>query len=327
MREGSSSFGSFVASHLASAAFTATGFSCAIQWPDFTTTSVRSAQSRRIGSASRECTVSQVVVVGAVQEQHRHREPAAVRRALGVGAVGLVVHVPGVRPEEAVARQRRDVGLHVLLGDARRHRAAGRAQAPPPNQPPALRTAAVARRLADAVGIALAEQRLHDVADVGLEAAAAPCRSSPRRRTDSPTGPPDSVGLGIDRAVDQRQPFSSVKPARDRARRGSRRRPSCRDDAPPCSTPPGCPSRGRSTPPCRGRARPAARACRRRSAPARSPRAACRCSSGRSRACRARCSGSRARRTPAADAATTARAPASHGRRSAAAPPSAPQAR
>ena len=45
----------------ARAAFTATGCSCAIQWPDFTTTSVRSLQSPRIGSAKREFTVSQVV--------------------------------------------------------------------------------------------------------------------------------------------------------------------------------------------------------------------------------------------------------------------------
>lgn len=52
--------GSFTARNRASAALTAIGCSCAIQWPDGTTTSVRSAQQRRIGSASRESMVSQV---------------------------------------------------------------------------------------------------------------------------------------------------------------------------------------------------------------------------------------------------------------------------
>ena len=37
-------FGNFTASHFASAAFTATGHSCAIQWPDWIITSVRSPQ-------------------------------------------------------------------------------------------------------------------------------------------------------------------------------------------------------------------------------------------------------------------------------------------
>ena len=49
-----------MASHPASAAFTARGFSCAIQCPEGTITSVRFRQSRRMGSASRESTVSQV---------------------------------------------------------------------------------------------------------------------------------------------------------------------------------------------------------------------------------------------------------------------------
>src|SRR5215469_16042741 len=52
--------GNFLASHAASAALTSTGFSCAIRWPLFTTTSVRSEQWARIGSARREVTVSQV---------------------------------------------------------------------------------------------------------------------------------------------------------------------------------------------------------------------------------------------------------------------------
>ena len=49
--------GNLVANHLANAAFTAVGFSCAIQCPDRTTTSVRSTQSCRIGSAKRDVTV------------------------------------------------------------------------------------------------------------------------------------------------------------------------------------------------------------------------------------------------------------------------------
>ncbi len=52
--------GSSLTSHRASAAFTACGFSCAIQCPEVTTTSVRRRQSRRIGSARRESRVSQV---------------------------------------------------------------------------------------------------------------------------------------------------------------------------------------------------------------------------------------------------------------------------
>src|SRR5262249_29509940 len=52
--------GNFLASHAASAALTSAGFSCAIRWPLFTTTSVRSEQWARIGSARREVTVSQV---------------------------------------------------------------------------------------------------------------------------------------------------------------------------------------------------------------------------------------------------------------------------
>src|SRR5580700_6390675 len=47
-------FGNFTASHFANAAFTATGHSCAIQWPDGIVTSVRSLQYWRIGSAKRE---------------------------------------------------------------------------------------------------------------------------------------------------------------------------------------------------------------------------------------------------------------------------------
>jgi hypothetical protein len=50
----------WAASHLARAAFTATGFSCAIQCPDGTVTSVRLLQSCRMGSARRDTTVSQV---------------------------------------------------------------------------------------------------------------------------------------------------------------------------------------------------------------------------------------------------------------------------
>jgi len=52
--------GTFVTSHFASAALTSAGRSWAIQWPEGMTTSVRSTQSRRIGSARRESIVSQV---------------------------------------------------------------------------------------------------------------------------------------------------------------------------------------------------------------------------------------------------------------------------
>src|SRR5215469_6467840 len=52
--------GALTASHFANAALTSIGLSWAIQWPEGTTTSVRSAQSRRIGSARRESIVSQV---------------------------------------------------------------------------------------------------------------------------------------------------------------------------------------------------------------------------------------------------------------------------
>jgi hypothetical protein len=54
------SAGNFCASHLASAALTQIGFSCAVQCPEGTTASVRSAQWARIGSARRESIVSQV---------------------------------------------------------------------------------------------------------------------------------------------------------------------------------------------------------------------------------------------------------------------------
>jgi len=52
--------GTAVASHRAMLALTSIGFSCAIQWPERITTSDRLRQSRRIGSASREATVSHV---------------------------------------------------------------------------------------------------------------------------------------------------------------------------------------------------------------------------------------------------------------------------
>ena len=47
------------ASQRAMAALTDTGFSCAIQCPDRTVTSVKFLQSRRMGSARRDSTVSQ----------------------------------------------------------------------------------------------------------------------------------------------------------------------------------------------------------------------------------------------------------------------------
>jgi hypothetical protein len=52
--------GTLTASHFARAALTSIGRSWAIQWPENITISVRSAQSRRIGSARWESIVSQV---------------------------------------------------------------------------------------------------------------------------------------------------------------------------------------------------------------------------------------------------------------------------
>jgi len=59
-RQVGQSSGNSIASQRAMAAFTATGFSCAIQWPDATVTSARRSQSRRMGSASRVPTVADV---------------------------------------------------------------------------------------------------------------------------------------------------------------------------------------------------------------------------------------------------------------------------
>lgn len=53
------SSGNSSASQRAMAALTATGFSCAIQWPDATVTSVNRSQSRRMGSARRVPIVAQ----------------------------------------------------------------------------------------------------------------------------------------------------------------------------------------------------------------------------------------------------------------------------
>ncbi|HLN08247.1 MAG TPA: MFS transporter, partial [Xanthobacteraceae bacterium] len=55
------SAGNWAARNLASARLTATGCSCAIQWPDLTTTSVRLVHAARIGSARRDVMVSQTV--------------------------------------------------------------------------------------------------------------------------------------------------------------------------------------------------------------------------------------------------------------------------
>ena len=47
------------------------------------------------------------IVVGAVQEEHRESEFAAVLRVGGISDVGGAIHVPGVRAEEAGGPQAR----------------------------------------------------------------------------------------------------------------------------------------------------------------------------------------------------------------------------
>ena len=180
---------------------------------------------------------------------------------------------------------RRDVGVA-------RH--VGRLPAPP-NQPPSRRIAAVARRLAAAARVALAEQRLHG------------CLGWPR----TPRGRvevllvvelvvplPDRVASS-DTCCDR--PAASSSPSASRsARYGTHRLATPRSARGGGWRAPdhrGCPSRGRPTPPLAARAHRAARSCRRRSPPSCRPRRRGRRSNGRSRACRARRHESRGRRS------------------------------
>ena len=140
-----------------------------------------------------------------MQEKNRHRELAAVLGAFGIVAVGLAVHVPGVGPEEAVMLQRRGVSLEILFGDhvaVARHVGAGPAAEPAAG----LAHAGGRRRLADFRRIALAEQHLHEVADVRLEVGLRLVEALLVEQVIIPLT--DGVEIfGVDRAVDQRQPL------------------------------------------------------------------------------------------------------------------------
>ena len=116
--------GNFVARKRASAALTATGFSCAIQCPDWTTTSVRSAQffAHRFGEARVDGLAS--VIIGAMQEQHGHREPAVVARFPRVGDIARMVHVPGSRGRKNRCAQATRRSCSDRPRSARRYRAA-----------------------------------------------------------------------------------------------------------------------------------------------------------------------------------------------------------
>ena len=243
-----------------------------------------------------------------------------------VGACGSCTRSPARRSRCASAPRRRRrrscFGEHVGVA-----RQVG-ATAPPPNQPPSLRTDAVRAGLPTAGGIALAEQRLHRRCGCWPRSPRAPCRSSPRRRAGSPTGRPDTRPRDRPRGRPAASRSSSAKPVGEigHAEAGDADRLVGMVAARFHTT--GLPqSWPTHTALLAAERRQQLEHVLRRSAPARSPRGACRCSSGRSRACPARRSGSRAPRTPATGGARTARARASRGRRSAAAPSSAPQAR
>ena len=254
------------------------------------------------------------VVVLAVQEQDGQAERAAVLRPRRVGQVALRVHVPGVRAEEAVAREAGRVGVELLRGHhVGIHRHVGR---PAGAAEPAAVLAGLrgARRLALAARAPLPEQGLDHVARIGVERRRRPSRSSPRRRACSPTAPPGTAPPDRPRDPRAGSGCAGRTPPRDTARRGWPRPSSAPGGGSPGSTPPGCPSRGRPRPPSPGRARRAARACRAPRARARSPRGARRRWSGRSRACPARSRGTRGRRSTGADAARRATAPASRAR-------------
>jgi len=97
--------GTLMASHFANAGLTSTGRSWAIQWPEGTTTSVGAVAAHRFGEAGVDRFAG--IVVGAVQEEHRESEFAAVLRVGGISDVGGAIHVPGVRAEEAGGPQAR----------------------------------------------------------------------------------------------------------------------------------------------------------------------------------------------------------------------------
>ena len=106
-------FGNFTASHLANAAFTATGHSCAIQWPDWIMTSVRSSQYCRIGSARREPPVVRQVRSLAPSKNNAacstgHRSPRPLQKLRSVcgsctrrsGRTSYCVPVPPCRRQD-----------------------------------------------------------------------------------------------------------------------------------------------------------------------------------------------------------------------------------
>jgi hypothetical protein len=142
-------------------------------------------------------------VVGAMQEQNGHGKLCGLG-AFGIFAVCLVVHVPGVGPEEAVALQCGGIGFQILLGDhiaVARHVGAGAAAEPATR----LAHARGRGRLAEAPRIALAEHRLHRIADIDLEVCASLVEILLIEEVIVPLAGGIEVG-GINRAVDQRQP-------------------------------------------------------------------------------------------------------------------------
>ena len=176
-----------------------------------------------------------------------------------------------------------------------------------------------ARACRRASGLPLRNSAFTDVADVGLEALAGLVEALLVEELVVPLAG-RILGLGIDRAVDQRHHGVQREARREighaEARHADRLVGMMRGHVPDHRAAPVVADPHRLVAAERGQQ---LEHVVRRSAPARNPRGARRCSSGRSRACRARCSGSRAPRRPAAGAATRARARASHGRRSAAA--------
>ena len=130
---------------------------------------------------------------------------AAVPRLLRERSVALVVHVPGVGTEEAIVRQRRRIGFEILLCD---DIAVARQVRPRPAAKPAAVLAYRRREggLSHAVGVAFAKQRLHDPADVLLEVLVRLLEILGIEILVVPLAH-RKLGLGIDLAIDQRQPF------------------------------------------------------------------------------------------------------------------------
>ena len=160
---------------------------------------VRAVAPHRLGQARGDRLAGEVEL--GVQKQHRQVQAAAIARLQRVGLIARMVHVPAVGPEEAVAPQPARVVLEVLLGDhVEVDRHVGRAAE-------AAEPAAVAprgrkpRRLAAHRRVALAEQRAHGGAHVGLHRACGGVEALFVVELVVPL-PHRVLGLGVHAAVD-----------------------------------------------------------------------------------------------------------------------------